>query len=711
MQTKQLLTVFLLMSILYSCNNQDNMETSNPLLKNFNTLHQTVPFNEIKPEHFQPAFMILMEKGREEINAIANNKKAPTFENTIVALENAGMNIERISSIFFNLMNAETNETIQTVAREMSPLLSDYSNDIYLNEALFERVKKVYEQVFETKEVKNLTSEQKKLLENYYKNFIRSGALLDSETKSRYREVTSQHAQISIDFGRNVLDENIKYKLHITNPENMAGIPAFACDAAAEVARNENLEGWVFTLHAPSYTAFMKYADNRKLREELFKAFSSKSNNNDELDNKENIMKLTALRLEMSQLLGYEMFSDYVLEERMALSTEKVNTFLDDLLEASLPFAKAELNEIEEFAKSLGFKDKIQRWDFSYYSEKLRESKFNLTDEIIKPYFELERVINGVFGLTNKLWGLTYKLNPNIQVYHPDVKAYEVFDENGSFLSVLYLDFHPRSSKRQGAWMTVYREQQIINKKNIRPQISLVCNFTAPVDGNPALLTHSEVGTFLHEFGHALHGMMSNVTYQSLAGTNVYRDFVELPSQIMENWAVEKEWLQEVAIHYETLEPISDELIQKIIDAKNFQSGIASVRQLSFGILDMAWHTITSEYTGNIESFERNAMEKTEIFPNIDGICMSAAFNHIFANGGVYATGYYSYKWAEVLDADAFDLFKQNGIFDKKTAENFRNNILSKGGTEHPMDLYVKFRGHEPDMMPLLKRNGLVSIN
>jgi len=702
MQTKQLLAGFLLIGILYSCNNQNSMKESNPLLKEFKTEHQTVPFNEIKPEHFTPAFMVVMEKGRKEIDAIANNKKAPTFENTIVALENAGEQLNVVSAIFFNLFSAETNDVIQTVASEMSPLLSDYSNDIFLNETLFERVKKVYEQVFETNEVTNLTSEQKMLLEKCYKNFVRSGALLDNETKARYREVTSQLAQLTVDFGKNVLDETNKYRLHITKPDDVKGIPAFACDAAAEVARKANLEGWVFTLHAPSYSAFMKYADNRKLREEMYKAFSSKANNNNELDNKENILQQTALRLEMAQLLGYEKFSDYVLEERMAISTEKVNTFLDELLTASFPFAQKEIMEVEEFAKSLGFKDKLQRWDFSYYSEKLRASKFNLTDEMTKPYFELERVINGIFGLTNKLYGLTYKLNPNIQVYHQDVKAYEVFDEKGDFLAILYLDFHPRSSKRQGAWMTLFREQQ----KNIRPHISLVCNFTAPVEGNPALLTHSEVVTFLHEFGHALHGMLSDVTYQSLAGTNVYRDFVELPSQIMENWAVEKEWLKEVAIHYETQEPISDELIQKIIDARNFQSGHASVRQLSFGILDMAWHSITSSFSGDVEAFEKEAMAKTELFPAVKGTCMSTSFNHIFT--GEYATGYYGYKWAEVLDADAYDLFIQNGTFDKKTAESFRNNILSKGGTEHPMDLYVKFRGHEPDMMPLLKRNGLI---
>ena len=699
------MTGLILIGMLFSCKNQDTMDSDNPLLNEFKTPHQTVPFDEIKPEHYQPAFMALMEKGKKEINAIANSKKAPTFENTIIALENAGTQLNLLQAVFFNLNEAETNEVMQVVAEEILPLLTEFSNDIYLNEALFERVKKVYEQVFVTKKVTKLTPEQKKLIENYYKDFVRSGALLDDQNKAKYREITSQLAQLSLKFGTNVLEENNKFVLHITNPSDLAGLPSFARDAAAAAAKAQNLEGWIFTLHAPSYLAFIKYADNRALREKIYKAYSSKSNNNDSIDNKENILRQTALHLEMAQLLGYETYAEYELEERMAQSTEKVNKFLDELLTASYPYACEELQEVEKFAKTLGFKDKIQRWDFSYYSEKLRASQFNITDEMVKPYFELERVINGIFGLTNKLYGLTYTLNPNIQVYHPDVKAYEVFDEDGSFLAVLYLDFHPRSSKRQGAWMTIYREQQ----KNIRPHVSLVCNFTAPVDGKPALLTHTEVNTFLHEFGHALHGMFSNVTYQSLAGTNVYRDFVELPSQIMENWAVEKEWLQDVAIHFETGEPIPDELIHKIIDARNFQSGYASVRQLSFGILDMAWHTLKTPYTGDVESFEREAMVKTEIFPDIKGTSLSTAFGHIFAGG--YSAGYYSYKWAEVLDADAFDMFKQNGIFDKQTAKSFRDNVLSKGATEHPMDLYVKFRGHEPNLIPLLERSGLHNAN
>ena len=681
------------------------MDKSNPLLNEFKTPHQTPPFDKIEPEHFRPAFYAAMDKGRKDIDLIVNNKKSPTFENTIVALENSGDLLGRTTKIFFNLNAAETNDTILAVARDISPMLSEYANDISLNEKLFTKVKTVFDEMNETGAVNNLTQEQRMLLNNTYKNFVRQGALLSGDAKQRYREVTSELSQLSVNFSENLLTEMNKYKLHLTNAGDVAGLPDFAKDAAAALAQRENLEGWIFTLHAPSYQAFMKYADNRALREKLFIAYLQRCNNNDEFDNKEILRRQTALRLERAQLLGYTTFADFVLEERMAQSPEKVYSFLNELLDASLPFAKEEVREVANFAKSLGFRDELQRWDFSYYSEKLKASKFNLTDEMTKPYFELERVISGVFDLTNKLWGLTYKLNTGIPVYHPEVKPYEVFDNDGSFLSVLYLDFHPRSTKQGGAWMTDYREQHISNGKNIRPFVSLVCNFTPSVDGKPALLTHSEVNTFLHEFGHALHGMMSNVTYQSLAGTNVYRDFVELPSQIMENWSLEKEWLQQVAIHHETHETMPDELIQKIIDAGNFQSGYLSVRQLSFGFTDMAWHSLLSGYDGDIAKFEQEAIAKTELFPTIKGTCVSPSFAHIFDGG--YSAGYYSYKWAEVLDADAFELFKTNGIFDRATAESFRKSVLSKGGTEPPMDLYVKFRGHEPSIEPLLERSGL----
>ena len=703
---KKIFFNLLLISLLFSCKNQMPMDKSNPLLNQFNTPHGTVPFNEIKMEHFMPAFLAAMELGRAEINEIANNKKSPTFENTIVALEYAGELLKRTSTIFLNLNNAESNEVSRSLAREVLPMISDFYNDIYLNEKLFERVKKVYEQVFVTNENSKLNEEQKKLLDNCYKSFVRKGALLDGNAKIIYREATSQLAILTVTFGENLLNETNKYKLHITNPDDMSGIPDFAKEAAAEDAQKENLDGWVFTLQAPSYSAFMKYADNRKLREELFMASSTRCNNNDELDNKDNILKISSLRLEVAQLLGYETYADYILEERMAQSTENVNNFLEQLLNAALPFAKKEVIEVEEYAKSIGFKDKIQRWDFLYYSEKLKESKFNLTDEMTKPYFELEKATTAIFDLTNKLWGISYKQNSEIQVYHPSVKTYEVYDKDDTFLAVLYLDFHPRDSKRGGAWMTSYREQEIKNGKNIRPHISLVCNFTPPFEGTPSLLTHSEFVTFLHEFGHALHGIFSNVTFQTISGTNVYQDFVELPSQIMENWSLEKEWLQDVAIHYQTGEKIPDELINKIIESGNFQSGYFFVRQLSFGINDMAWHSIKSKYEGDVLQFERNAIDKTELFPIVEENSISTSFRHIFTGG--YAAGYYSYKWAEVLDADAFEMFKQNGIFDEITADSFRNNILAKGGTEHPMDLYMKFRGHKPELKPLLKRSGLI---
>lgn len=698
--------LFLLTGTVFSCKPKTTMDTNNPLLNDFNTLHQTAPFSRIKTEHFEPAFLAAMDAGRKDIDAIINNTAAPDFQNTIVALENAGSLLSRTSKIFFNLNSAATDDSIQAIARRISPKLAEYGNDISLNEKLFARVKMVYDNLTASGGFEQLTKEQQMLLQKCYRSFVRNGALLSGEAKEKYREVTAQLSMLSVEFGEKLLAETVKYKLHITNEADMSGLPAFAREAAAAAAQNNGLEGWVFTLDAPSYGAFMKYADNRALREELYRAYSSRCNHGDELDNKENILKQTALKLEMAKLLGFETYSEYELEERMAQTPERVYMFLDQLLEASYPYAAAEVKEVSAFAAKQGLKGELQRWDFPYYSEKLKASKFDLTDEMTKPYFELERVINGVFGLTGDLWGLTYKLNPEIQVYHPDARAYEVFDNDGSYLAVLYLDFHPRNSKQGGAWMTDFRDQSIANGNNIRPHISVVCNFTAPVDGNPALLTHSEVETFLHEFGHALHGMLSNVTYASLAGTNVYRDFVELPSQIMENWALEKEWLQKVGIHYQTQDTIPDALINKIINAGNFQSGYLSVRQLSFGFNDMDWHTITAPVSESVEAFERSAMAKTELFPDVAGTCMSTAFSHIF-NGG-YASGYYGYKWAEVLDADAFDLFKTSGIFDRATAESYRSNILSKGGTEPPMELYIRFRGHEPSIQPLLNRSGLV---
>ena len=698
--TKIVLACLLAMQLAISCTNKTDM--NNPLLKNFNTPHQTPPFNDIKAEHYLPAFKEAMKRGREEIDQIVNNAEEPTFKNTIEAMENTGKLLNRISNIFFNLNSAATNDTIQAIAREVSPLLSEYGNDIALNEKLFARVKTVYDQ----KENLQLTPEQTKLLENTYKSFVRQGALLSGEAKARYREVTAELSQLSLQFGENVLAETNAFKLHITNKADLAGLPAQYVEAAAALAKSEGKEGWLFSLQAPSYIPFMKYADNRDLREKLFKAYAFRANNNNEHDNKENIIRIANLRLEKANLLGYSSHADYVLEERMAKSPQKVNEFLNELFEKAYPFAQKEVKEVADFAKTLGFKDQLQRWDFAYYSDKLKTSRFKLNDEMTRPYFQLDKVKEGIFSLANKLYGLTFKRNTDIQVYHPDVEAYEVFDEDGSFLSVLYLDFFPRNSKQGGAWMTSFRDQHKDNGVDIRPQISVVCNFTPGSENQPSLLTFNEVTTFLHEFGHALHGMLSEVTYESLAGTSVYRDFVELPSQIMENWATQKEWLQQVAFHYQTGEPIPAELIDNIIASDQFESGYSTVRQLSFGFNDMAWHSITSPISGDAISFEKAAMEKTELFPEVEGSAMSPAFGHIF-NGG-YAAGYYGYKWAEVLDADAFSLFKQNGIYDKTTAASFRHNILSKGGTEDPMTLYINFRGCEPTNEALLVRSGLV---
>ncbi|PRZ00284.1 peptidyl-dipeptidase Dcp [Marinilabilia salmonicolor] len=685
-----------------ACKNKSDMADNNPLLKSFNTPHQTAPFDQLTEEHFMPAFEKALKDGRADIQEIINTPEGPTFENTIEKMEKAAELLGRISSIFFNLNSAETNDKIQSIAREVSPMLSDFSNDIWLNEKLFERVKQVYEA---HKNASSLTDEQMKLLENTYKGFARRGALLNGKDKERYREISSELSRLSLQFGENVLAETNGFQLHITDEKDLSGLPGDAIEAAAQRAQKENKEGWIFTLHIPSYLPFMKYADNRELRERMFRAYTSRGNTGNDRDNNEIIKKTVALRMERAALLGHKNHADYVLTERMAKSPARVENFLNELLEASLPFAQKEVKEVEEFAKKEGFDGQLQRWDFAYYSEKLKTARFNVSDEMTKPYFQLEKVKQGIFDLTNRLYGLTYKENKEIPVYHEEVQAYEVFDEDGSFLSVLYLDFFPREGKQGGAWMTSYREQYKENGEDVRPHISVVTNFTRPTSTKPSLLTYNEVTTFLHEFGHALHGMLSDVTYESMAGTSVYRDFVELPSQIMENWAQQKEWLHDVAKHYETGGPIPGELVDNIIAAGNFQSGYATVRQLSFGMNDMAWHTIEEPINQEVAQFEKDAMERTELFPEVEGSCMSTAFGHIFDGG--YAAGYYGYKWAEVLDADAFDMFLQNGIFDKTTAQKFRENILSKGGTQDPMKLYVSFRGHEPSIEPLLKRNGL----
>ncbi len=673
----------------------------NPLLKSFDTPYQTPPFHLIKEEDYLPAFKEAIRMAEKDIEQIVNNPAEPTFENSVEALEKSGKQLNRVSQIFFNLNHASTNENIQKIAREVSPLLTELDNDIWLNAGLFKRIKQVYGK----KDTLHLRDDQQKLLTDVYLEFARRGALLSGEAKKHYRNITEELAKLSLLFGEHVLAETNGYKLHITNKSDLSGLPDGVIEAAAALAKSEGKEGWMFSLHFPSYMPFMKYADNRELRKQMFLAYSKRGNQHNEYDNNEIVKKIINLRLQKARLLGYKTHADYVLEKSMATSVGTVNGFLEELLEASGSFAHSDVNEVARFAKEEGLDDRLERWDFIYYSEKLKKQKLGLNDEMVKPYFQLEKVEKEVLGLATRLYGISFKENQSIPKYHDEVKTFEVLDENGEFLAVLYIDYFPRPDKQGGAWMTSFRDQHIEGGKDIRPLISLVTNFTRPTKTRPSLLTFMEVKTFLHEFGHGLHGMLSRVHYESQSGTSVYRDFVELPSQIMENWASEKEWLKEVGIHYQTGETIPDELIDKLIESSRFQSGYATIRQLSFGLLDMAWHTLTKPFEEDVNRFEKKAMNRTELFPPVEEACMSTAFSHIFDGG--YAAGYYGYKWAEVLDADAFELFKEKGIFNKEVAKSFRENILEKGGTRHPMELYKAFRGHEPSVKPLLKRSGL----
>lgn len=673
----------------------------NPLLTNWSTPYQTPPFELFKPEHFVPAFKDIIERSKKQVDKIVASKDEPTFENTVVALERGGEELEKVANVFFNLNSAETSPELQAVAREVAPMLSDFSNDINLNAGLFAKVKKVYDNRSRLK----LTPEQGMLLEKTFKGFVRSGANLDSKSKERYREITKQLSELSLQFEENLLAETNGFVLNITNEADLAGIPESIREMAKSIAQSKNMEGWAFDLSMPSFVSFMKYAENRDLREKLFRAYNMRGFQKNKYDNQEILIKTANLRLEEAKLLGYNTYADFVLEERMAQSPAKVNGLLTQLLNASVPAGKKEVEEVTAFAKESGANFEIQRWDWAFYSEKLKDKKYSVNDELIRPYFPLEKVREGVFALVNKLYGITFKSNASIPVYNKDVEAYEVFDKDGKFLSVLFMDYFPRASKSGGAWMTNYRSQFKENGKDVRPVVSLVFNFTKPTETRPALLNFNELETFLHEFGHGLHGMFANSTYSSLSGTNVYRDFVELPSQIMENWAVEKEFLDMFAGHYQTGEKIPQELVNKIKESANFQAGYVSLRQLSFGLLDMAWHSQASAYNGSVVDFERAATKATDILPAVDGTAISPAFAHIFSGG--YAAGYYGYKWAEVLDADAYSLFKKKGIFDVKTAQSFRENILSKGGTEHPMKLYIKFRGQEPSIDALLERSGL----
>ncbi len=672
---------------------------NNPFFKAYNTPFDTPPFDKIKPEHYEPAFEKGIKELQDEVLQIANNPAAPTFENTIVALERSGRLLDRVSSAFFNVLNALSTDEMMEISQRVSPKLSESSNNIYLNEALFARVKSIYDQ----KDKLNLSIEDKRLLEKTYESFQKKGATLDKAGKEKYRSLSTELSLLSLQFGQNALKDKNRFEYLITNEADLAGLPESVREAAKTMAREKGKEGWLFDLSSPSYVPFMRYADSRELREMMYKANLSIGNKGDEFDNKEIVRKIVNVRLEIAKLMGNRNYAEYRLQNTMAKNQENVYKLLNELLSAYKPVAEADYKEVEAFAGGLS---PIMPWDWSYYAEKLKDSKFNVNDEMTRPYFELGNVTKAVFGLATRLYGITFKENKDIPVYHPEVTAYEVYDEDGTFLSVLYTDFHPRAGKRSGAWMNDMKSQyKEADGKDSRPQIIIVMNFTRPTDTKPSLLTYDEVNTFLHEFGHALHGMLAESTYASLSGTNVSRDFVELPSQIMENWLEEKEFLDIIAVHYKTGEKIPAQLIDNLLDAANFNAGYLCLRQLSFGLLDMGWHTITEPYEGDVMAFEKQAWAPAMVLPEVPGTLMSTNFSHLFSGG--YAAGYYGYKWAEVLDADAFAAFKAAGIFNKDVARSFRQNILSKGDTEDPAILYKRFRGQDPTIDALLERNGI----
>ena len=686
--------------------NIEKEERKNPFFEPYDTLHDTVPFDRIRMEDFEEAFMEGIRREDEDIANIINDPSEPTFDNTIIRNdESKGKHyydlLSRVSNVFYCLMSAETNDEMEALAQKLSPILTKHANDISLNKRLFERIRHVYEHHRE------LTPEETMLLNTNYDGFVRSGALLSDADKERLRSITEEAGKLSLMFSQNLLKENKAFQLHITDSQKLDGLPESAIEAAAQCAKEEGKDGWVFTLDSPSYSPFMQYASDRELRRELYMAKNTVCIHDNNENNLEICKKIVNARRELAQLLGSDTFADYVMKRRMASSTQNVYKLLYDLIDAYKPAAIKEVQEIEQTAREAEGDDfKLMPWDFSYYSHKLQMQRYNLDSEMLRPYFELGNVIRGVFGLATRLYGITFKENKEIPVYHPDVKAYEVFDKDGKYLAVLYADFYPRKGKRGGAWMTEFQGQWIDREgHNIRPHVSVVMNFTKPTDQKPALLTLGEVETFLHEFGHSLHGMFANTRFESLSGTNVWWDFVELPSQFMENYAVEKEFLRTFAFHYQTGEPIPDELIDRIIRSRNFMAAYGCLRQVSFGLLDMAYYTQKDEFSQDIMRFEKEAWKDAIVMPQMTDTCMTVQFSHIMAGG--YAAGYYSYKWAEVLDADAFSVFKKNGIFDTATAQSFRDNILSKGGTEHPMTLYKMFRGQEPTIDALLERNGI----
>ena len=692
------------------CMNENMAEEAkriNPFFEDYKTPHDTVPFDRIRLSDFEEAFMEGIRRDNEQIEKTVNNPEKPTFDNTIINTEEDKDGyydlLGRVSTVFFNLMSAETNDEMDALAQKIQPILTQHANDIRLNRKLFERIQYVH------RHHRKLTPEEKMLLDNCYDGFVRSGALLDEEGKEKLRKLTEEASMLSLQFSQNLLKENKAFILHITDEKQLDGLPETAREAAALTAKEREMDGWVFTLDAPSYSPFMTYSTQRDLREKMYMARNSVCIHDNAENNLEICKRIVNLRREVAQLLGFRTYADYVLKHRMASKVKNVYRLLDDLIDAYKPTAKKEYAEIEKIAQKSEGKDfKMEPWDQGFYSHQLQLKKYNLDAEMLRPYFELSKVIDGVFGLANKLYGITFKENKEIPVYHPDVKAYEVFDKDGSYLAVFYADFHPRKGKQGGAWMTEYQGQFIDRKgENVRPHVSVVMNLTKPTEEKPALLTLGEVETFLHEFGHSLHGMFANSRFESLSGTNVWWDFVELPSQFMENYAVEKEFLRTFAFHYQTGEPIPDDLIKRIVKSRNFMAATACLRQVSFGLLDMAYYTQKEAFTEDIIPFEKKAWAKAKITrkkPRTD-TCMTVQFSHIMAGG--YAAGYYSYKWAEVLDADAFSVFKKEGIFNQKTAQRFRDEILSKGGTEHPMTLYKRFRGQEPTIDALLKRNGI----
>ena len=694
--TKKLLIAGSALALICSCNSMEN-----PLLKESSAPFGAPEFDNIKNEHYLPAFEAGIAEAKAEIDAIVANQEEPTFENTIEAMEVSGQTLNNVAGIFFNLMEANTNDQMQEIAEKVSPMLTEYSMYVSLNADLFQRVKAVYEK----KDELGLAPDQMKLLEDNYKSFVRGGANLSDEEKALYSKWSEELSLITLQFSKNVLAATNAYVLNITDSTQLGGLPEFVKTMAAETAAEKGLEGWAFTLDAPSYSPFLKYSTERDLRKQIWTAYNTRAIGG-ENDNTEIVKKIVDLRIKIANILGYETYADYALEERMAKNKLTVNEFIKNLLEPSMEFAKKDVADVYAFAKKNGFEDsQLQSWDFSYWSEKYQQAEYSLSAEELKPYFQLESCIDAVLGLATRLYGITFKELDNVPVYHPDVKVYEVNDADGRHLALFYADFFPRASKRGGAWMTEFRGQSIRNGVEYRPFISTVMNFTKPTADAPALITHDELVTFLHEFGHALHGIFAEGRYGSLTGTNVSRDFVELPSQIMENWAFEPEYLNSFAKHYQTGEPIPAELIEKVVAAKNYLAGYAQVRQLHFGYLDMAWHSLTELPAESAVEFEQKVLAPYAVMPAVEGVAFSTSFSHIFSGG--YSAGYYSYKWAEVLEADAFSLFKEKGIFNTEVSNSFRKNILSMGGTEDEAVIYRNFRGHDPQPEALMEKLGL----